>query len=93
MVELGDLWGIDGRVLRERLLETRTPETKFDILKPSRSLSVRPLVGQRDVPAIIRFVGNQPVVTEARAEPLKTGDAIDNIDGTAVPQVVANRSP
>lgn len=33
LVELDQLWGRDGAVLRERLLETRTPEAKFQILE------------------------------------------------------------
>ena len=33
LVGLGDIWGRDGRVLRERLLEARTADARFDILE------------------------------------------------------------
>jgi AraC-like DNA-binding protein len=33
LVGLDDTWGRDGRVLRERLLEARTPQAKFDVLE------------------------------------------------------------
>lgn len=33
LVELGQLWGRDGGVLRERLLEANTPDAKFQILE------------------------------------------------------------
>ena len=63
------------------------------------SLQVRPPVGRCQLPVIVRFVENRPVVTgylEATAGPasgLKPGDVIESMDGVPYSQLVAKWKP
>lgn len=65
-VELADLWGRDGAVLRERLLEQRTPEATLAVLDAAlRACAARPL-------------DPEPLVAGAVAA-LERGDAVADV--------------
>jgi C-terminal processing protease CtpA/Prc len=62
------------------------------------SLNVRPPVGECQVPVILRFVENQPVVTGFPSDAGKTiglhvGDVIAELDGVPVSKLVADWTP
>ena len=66
LVELDQLWGRDGGVLRERLLEARTPEAKLQILE---TVLLDHLVNVRDPDPAIRLA----------ASAFERGDAVSEV--------------
>jgi C-terminal processing protease CtpA/Prc len=60
------------------------------------SLHFRPPKGTCHVPVKLRFLGKHVVVSgyaDGQQGTLKPGDAIESVDGTSVPELVAQRSP
>jgi C-terminal processing protease CtpA/Prc len=58
------------------------------------SLDVRPPEGACEIPAVLRFVGQQPaVVTAERDTKLLAGDVITSIDGAAIADLLARWTP
>lgn len=58
------------------------------------SLDVRPPEGACEIPAVLRFVGKQPVVLSAEPETkLLAGDVLTRIDGASVADLLARWSP